>query len=69
MARIEGIAEPVAEEVEARHSQRDHPSGEDRHPRSVAKLHPILSAPGVEHAITIEEPPADAPGGTQLPLI
>jgi len=35
----------------------------------VAKLHPRLSVPGIEHAITIEEPPAAAPPGAQLPLI
>src|SRR3989304_3476509 len=34
VAGIEGIAEPVAEEVEARHRQRDHHPGEDRDPRS-----------------------------------
>jgi hypothetical protein len=34
----------------------------------MAKLHPKLSAPGTEHTITIEEPPAAAPPGTQLPL-
>ena len=28
-----------------------------------------LGAPGIEHAVTIEEPPADAPPGEQLPLI
>jgi len=28
-----------------------------------------LGDPGVEHAVTIEEPPADDPAGTQLPLI
>jgi hypothetical protein len=36
---------------------------------SAAKLHPRLGEPDVEHTVTIEEPPADAPGGTQLPLI
>jgi hypothetical protein len=36
---------------------------------SVAKPHPRLGKPGTEHAITVEEPPADAAGGTQLPLI
>ena len=36
---------------------------------SVTKLHPRLSAPGTQHTIAIEEPPADAPPGTQLPLI
>ena len=35
---------------------------------SMAKLHPKLSAPGTEHTLTIEEPPAAAPPGTQLPL-
>jgi len=35
---------------------------------SMAKLHPKLSAPGIEHTIRIEEPPAAAPPGTQLPL-
>src|SRR6266545_4383637 len=33
VAGIERVAEPVAEEVEARHRQRDHHPGEDRHPR------------------------------------
>jgi len=33
------------------------------------KLHPRLSTPGIEHTVTIEEPPADAPPGEQLPLI
>ena len=37
--------------------------------RSVAKLHPRLSVPGIQQTITIEEPPADAPPGTQFPLI
>jgi hypothetical protein len=27
-----------------------------------------LSDPGIEHTITIEEPPVEAPPGTQLPL-
>jgi hypothetical protein len=35
---------------------------------SMAKLHPKLSAPGTEHTITIEEPSAAAPPGTQIPL-
>ena len=35
---------------------------------SVTKLHPKLSASGTEHTITIQEPPADSPGGEQLPL-
>jgi hypothetical protein len=35
---------------------------------SVAKLRPKLSAPGAAHNITIEEPPADSPGGQQLTL-
>lgn len=35
---------------------------------SAAKLHPKLGAPGTEHAIAIEGPPADAPGGDQLTL-
>jgi hypothetical protein len=35
---------------------------------SVAKLHPKLSVPSIEHTITIDEPPANAPPGTQLPL-
>jgi len=34
----------------------------------MAKLHPKLSASSIEHIITIEEPPADAPPGTLLPL-
>ena len=28
-----------------------------------------LGDPSIEHAVTIEEPPADDPAGTQLPLI
>jgi hypothetical protein len=28
-----------------------------------------LGAPGTEHALTVEEPPADAPPGEQLPLV
>jgi hypothetical protein len=28
-----------------------------------------LGAPGIGHSVTIEEPPADAPPGEQLPLI
>jgi hypothetical protein len=28
-----------------------------------------LGAPGIEHAVTIEEPPADTPPGEQLPLV
>jgi hypothetical protein len=35
---------------------------------SAAKLHPKLSAPGTEHTITLEEPPADSPGEQQLTL-
>ncbi len=35
---------------------------------SVANLHLRLSVPGTQHTITIEEPPADAPPGTQLTL-
>ena len=27
-----------------------------------------LGDPGIEHTITIEEPPADSPGGEQFPL-
>jgi hypothetical protein len=27
-----------------------------------------LGDPGIEHTITIEEPPTDSPGGEQLPL-
>ncbi len=34
----------------------------------VAKLHPRLSVPGTQHTITNEEPLADAPPSTQLPL-
>jgi hypothetical protein len=34
----------------------------------MAKLHPKLSASGTEHTITIEDPPADSPGGEQFPL-
>jgi len=37
--------------------------------KSVSKLHPRLSVPRTQHTITIEEPPADPPPGTQLPLI
>jgi hypothetical protein len=36
---------------------------------SVVKLHPRLSTPGIEHTVTIEEPPTDAPPGTQITLI
>jgi hypothetical protein len=36
---------------------------------SMVKLHPRLSVPGTQHSITIEEPPADPPPGTQLRLI
>jgi hypothetical protein len=39
------------------------------HAESVAKLHPRLGEPGIEHSVTIEEPPTDPAGGTQLPLI
>jgi len=28
-----------------------------------------LGAPGIEHTVTIEEPPAAAPPGEQLPLV
>jgi len=28
-----------------------------------------LGSPGIQHSLTIEEPPADAPPGEQLPLI
>jgi hypothetical protein len=28
-----------------------------------------LGAPGIEHAVTIEEPPTDAQPGEQLPLV
>lgn len=34
----------------------------------MAKLHPKLSASGTEHTITIQESPADSPGGERLPL-
>ncbi len=37
--------------------------------QTVAKLHPRLSESGAGHTITIEEPRADAPPGTQLPLV
>jgi len=36
---------------------------------SVGKLHPRLSTLGVEHTVTIDEPPADPPPGEQLPLV
>jgi hypothetical protein len=36
---------------------------------SAWRLPAHLGAPGIEHAVTIEEPPADDPAGTQLPLI
>jgi len=36
--------------------------------QAAAKLHPKLSAPGTEHTITLEEPPADSPGGQQFTL-
>jgi hypothetical protein len=39
------------------------------HAESVAKLHPRLGEPGIEHTVTIGEPPTDPAGGTQLPLI
>jgi hypothetical protein len=39
------------------------------HAESVAKLHPRLGEPGIEHTVTIEEPSTDPAGGTQLPLI
>jgi len=35
---------------------------------SVVKLHPRRSTPDVGHIITIHEPPAAVPSGTQLPL-
>jgi hypothetical protein len=36
--------------------------------RERGEAHPKLSAPGTEHTITIEDPPADSPGGQQLTL-
>jgi|HubBroStandDraft_6_1064221.scaffolds.fasta_scaffold1608587_2 hypothetical protein len=39
-----------------------------RHAESVAKLHPKLGEPGIEHTVTIEEPPRDPPPGAQLTL-
>jgi len=37
---------------------------------AIVRLHVRhLGAPGIEHSLTIEEPPADDPPGTQLPLI
>jgi len=39
-------------------------------PRASVRLHvEHLGAPGIEHTITIEPPPADAMPGEQLPLI
>ena len=35
---------------------------------SVAKLHPKLSAPGIAHTLTIEEPPTDSAGRPQRTL-
>jgi hypothetical protein len=35
---------------------------------SVAHLHPRLNVTGTQHTITIEEPPANPPGGQQLTL-
>ena len=35
---------------------------------SVAKLHPKLSASGIEHTVTIDEPPVDSSRDDQLPL-
>jgi hypothetical protein len=36
---------------------------------AIARLHARhLGAPGIEHTITIEDPPADAAGGPQLTL-
>jgi hypothetical protein len=34
----------------------------------VTKLHPKLSAPGVTHTVTVEEPPDETMGGPQLTL-
>src|SRR5258708_21266149 len=42
---IEGIAQPVAEEVKARHRRRDHEAGKDREPRRRCQI--LLSI--VEH--------------------
>jgi hypothetical protein len=39
-----------------------------QHAESAAKLHPKLGRSGTEHTITIEEPVAAAPPGTQIPL-
>jgi hypothetical protein len=39
------------------------------HAESVAKLHPRLGEPGIEHTVTIEESSIDPAGGTQLLLI
>jgi hypothetical protein len=37
---------------------------------AIVRLHVRhLGAPGIEHTITIEEPPTDVPPGTQVPLI
>jgi hypothetical protein len=35
---------------------------------SVAKLHPKLSTPGTDHAITIEPPPSETRRQPELPL-
>jgi hypothetical protein len=35
---------------------------------SIAKLHPKLSASGIEHTVTIEEPPVDSSRDDQFPL-
>jgi hypothetical protein len=35
---------------------------------SLAKLHPKLSASGIEHTVTIDEPPVDSSRDDQLPL-
>jgi len=37
---------------------------------AIVRLHVRhLGTPGIERAVTIEEPPADAPPGEELPLI
>jgi hypothetical protein len=37
---------------------------------AIVRLHARhLGAPGIEHTLTIEEPPTDVQPGTQLPLI
>src|SRR5688572_30594584 len=44
-ARVEDVAQPVAEEVEAEHDEHDRGTGEDREPR----VEVDVLAPGVQH--------------------